>query len=85
MKLFSVKISLTLLKDNIMAGQFTVVANSQNLVSPEIYDQYGNYIGIDQSINRNSIVTKGLEIRLLSNPTDLEHTITVGDIITIIN
>ncbi|OTA16210.1 hypothetical protein Xvie_01980 [Xenorhabdus vietnamensis] len=55
----------------------------RTLVAPKIYDQYGRYIGIYNPININSIGTKGLEVRLLSDPSNLDHTIAAGDRITL--
>ncbi|MBD1228903.1 hypothetical protein [Xenorhabdus griffiniae] len=55
----------------------------RTLVAPEVYDQYGQYIGRFDPINIYSIGTKGLEVWLLSDPTNPDHTIAVGDQITI--
>ncbi|PHM75179.1 hypothetical protein [Xenorhabdus kozodoii] len=55
----------------------------RTLVAPRVYDQYGYYIGIYDPINNNSIGTKGLEVRLPSDPNNPDHTIAVGDMITI--
>ncbi|WP_052189830.1 MULTISPECIES: hypothetical protein [Xenorhabdus] len=55
----------------------------RTLVAPKVYDQYGRYIGIYNPININSIGTTGLEVRLLSDPGNLDHTIAAGDKITL--
>ncbi|CDG17327.1 hypothetical protein [Xenorhabdus doucetiae] len=55
----------------------------RTLLAPEVYDQWGRYISKHEPINIYSIGTKGLEVRLPSDPHDLEHTITSGDMITI--
>ncbi|CDL80150.1 conserved hypothetical protein [Xenorhabdus cabanillasii JM26] len=56
---------------------------NRTLVEPEVYDQWGRYIGIYESVNINSIGTKGLEVRLPSDPNNPNHTIAPGDKITI--
>ncbi|AOM41005.1 hypothetical protein [Xenorhabdus hominickii] len=56
---------------------------SRTLVAPEVYDQFGVYLGMYQAININSVGTKGLEVRLLSDLSKSETTIVAGDTITI--
>ncbi|MBD1228087.1 hypothetical protein [Xenorhabdus griffiniae] len=55
----------------------------RTLVAPEVYNQYGNYIGIYNPVNINSIGTKGLEVQVLSDSNNPNHTIAPGDMITI--
>ncbi|WFQ78356.1 hypothetical protein PXH59_11330 [Xenorhabdus sp. SF857] len=55
----------------------------RTLVAPELHDQFGRFIGIYQSVNINSIGTKGLEVWVPSDSSNLEHTIAPGDMITI--
>ncbi|PHM45550.1 hypothetical protein [Xenorhabdus miraniensis] len=55
----------------------------RTLVAPKVYDQYDHYIGIYNPININSIGSKGLEVWLLSDPQNPNHTIAPGDKITI--
>ncbi|WP_340618052.1 hypothetical protein [Xenorhabdus entomophaga] len=55
----------------------------RTLVAPEVYDQYGQYIGKFDPINIYSIGTKGLEVWLPSDHTNPDHTIAAGDKITI--
>ncbi|WP_340618051.1 hypothetical protein [Xenorhabdus entomophaga] len=56
---------------------------NRTLVAPEVYDQYGHYIGIYNPVNINSIGTKGLEVWLSSDINNPDHTIAAGDKITI--
>ncbi|MBC8947058.1 hypothetical protein [Xenorhabdus indica] len=56
---------------------------NRTLVAPEVYDQFGVFIGIYQAVNINSIGQKGLEVRLLSDSTKPDTTIAAGDMITI--
>ncbi|REF27735.1 hypothetical protein BDD26_2551 [Xenorhabdus cabanillasii] len=55
----------------------------RTLVAPKVYDQYNQFIGIYDPVNINSIGTKGLEVRLPSDPNNPNHTIAPGDMITI--
>ncbi|SFU87211.1 hypothetical protein [Xenorhabdus koppenhoeferi] len=55
----------------------------RTLVAPEVYDQYGQFISKHDPINIYSIGTKGLEVRLLSDAQNPNHTIAAGDKITI--
>ncbi|SFN71015.1 hypothetical protein SAMN05421579_11653 [Xenorhabdus japonica] len=55
---------------------------SRTLVAPEVYDQWGRYIGIHEAVNINSIGTKGIEVWLPVAPND-PNKIAVGDSITI--
>ncbi|MEQ1975984.1 hypothetical protein [Xenorhabdus sp. SGI240] len=55
----------------------------RTLVAPEVYDQYGLFIGRHNPININSIGTKGLEVWLPSDINNPDHTIAAGDKITI--
>ncbi|OTA18815.1 hypothetical protein Xbed_02932 [Xenorhabdus beddingii] len=56
---------------------------NRTLVAPEVYNQFGLFVGIYNPVNIHSVGTKGLEVRLLSDPKNPEHTIAVGDMITI--
>ncbi|KLU14293.1 MULTISPECIES: hypothetical protein [Xenorhabdus] len=56
----------------------------RTLIAPEVYDQYGQYIGKFDPINIYSIGKKGLEVRLQSDTkNNPDHTIAAGDKITI--
>ncbi|WP_254853416.1 hypothetical protein [Xenorhabdus bovienii] len=55
---------------------------NRTLDAPEVYDQFGLFVGIYQSINIRSIGTTGIKVWLPSDPND-QNKITVGDSITI--
>ncbi|CDG20992.1 conserved protein of unknown function [Xenorhabdus poinarii G6] len=55
---------------------------NRTLAAPEVYNQFGLFVGIYQSINIHSIGTKGIEVWLPADPSD-PNKITVGDSITI--
>ncbi|CDG17331.1 hypothetical protein [Xenorhabdus doucetiae] len=55
---------------------------NRTLVAPEVYDQWGRYIGIHQAVNINSVGKKGIEVWLPVATHD-PNKLAVGDSITI--